>query len=234
MSQLARRVSRIHKLLGLVIGLQLLFWTMSGLFFTLYPIETIRGDHLRKAPDYAALEVGTAVLLPPGDMLRDGGSVVTEMKLRPFVTGPIYEISGSDGVRLVDARTGETVSPISEDVARQIALAHWAGDGTLTSLTRVEDPPREAGSDTVLWRAAFHGDNEAVFWIDPNAGKVKAVRTTKWRLFDVLWRFHIMDITGADRFDSWWLKVAAFLGLTLVLFGFGLLFQRASRGRLLK
>lgn len=234
MSQLARRVSRIHKLLGLVIGLQLLFWTVSGLFFTLYPIETIRGDHLRKAPDYATLDVGDKALLPPSVVLGEGGGVVTGVTLRPFVAGPVYEVSGSDGARLVDARTGAAVSPISEKVARQIALAHWAGDGTLTSLSRVETPPREAGSDTMLWRAAFQGDDKAIFWIDPDVGKVKAVRATKWRIFDVLWRFHIMDITGADRFDSWWLKVAAFLGFMLVLFGFGLLFQRARRGRLFK
>lgn len=234
MSKLSRRVSRIHKILGLVIGLQLLFWTVSGLFFTLYPIETIHGDHLRKAPDYAALDVGDAALLSPGIVMREGGGAVTGVTLRPFVTGPIYEVSGSDGVRLVDAWTGEAMSPISEETARQIALAHWAGDGALTSLAKVENPPREAGSDTMLWRAAFHGNDKAVFWIDPDAGKVKAVRATKWRIFDVLWRFHIMDITGADRFDSWWLKVAAFLGLMIVLFGFGLLFQRARRGRLLK
>ena len=60
------------------------------------------------------------------------------------------------------------------------------------------------------------------------------MRTGKWRIFDVLWRFHIMDVTGDDRFDSWWLKLFAFLGLTTVLFGIGLLVHRAMAGRLLR
>ncbi|MEQ9317215.1 MAG: hypothetical protein RLN72_15285, partial [Henriciella sp.] len=83
-------------------------------------------------------------------------------------------------------------------------------------------------------RVQFDGKDTATFWIDAEAARLVAVRTGKWRLFDALWRFHIMDLTGEDRFDSWWLKVFAFLGLTTVLFGFALLIQRASKGRLLK
>ncbi|MEL6414304.1 MAG: hypothetical protein AAFQ15_05120 [Pseudomonadota bacterium] len=44
MSLTARRFSRLHKIIGVVVGIQLFFWTVSGLFFTLFPIEVIRGD----------------------------------------------------------------------------------------------------------------------------------------------------------------------------------------------
>ena len=57
MSKGARQISRVHKLLGLVVGAQLLFWTVSGFCFTLFPIGTIRGEHLRAGPQ--PIEVAT-------------------------------------------------------------------------------------------------------------------------------------------------------------------------------
>ena len=37
---------KVHRWLGLIAGIQLLAWTVSGLYFTLIPIEEIHGDHL--------------------------------------------------------------------------------------------------------------------------------------------------------------------------------------------
>jgi hypothetical protein len=71
-------------------------------------------------------------------------------------------------------------------------------------------------------------------YFDANTGAVKAVRTTNWRIFDVLWRFHIMDVTGEDRFNTWWMKLFAFLALTMVLSGFVLIIDRVRKGRLLR
>ncbi len=41
-----------------------------------------------------------------------------------------------------------------------------------------------------------------------------------------------MDVTGKDRFDTWWLKLAAFVGLTIVLTGLVLGVDRWRNGRL--
>ena len=228
MSINARRVARAHKLLGLVVGFQLLFWTVSGLFFTLFPIEQIRGEHLRKpAPmvDIASLET-----LAPPQVTGDAKAV----QLRQVLGRPVWEVSGDGWTALYEASTGEQLSPLGETAVRRIAEEAWAGRGYATTVERIDHPPREAFTGKPLWRVEFEGLDSAVFWVDAEAAKITAVRTTKWRIFDVLWRFHIMDITGEDRFDSWWLKVFAFLGLTSVLFGFALLIQRASKGRLLK
>ena len=223
-------IRRAHKILGLVIGVLFLFWTMSGLFFTLYPIEQIRGEHLVDKSLSAAPDFGETELLSPTFVLGAAETVT----LRRGHTGPVYEVSGEGFARVHDAVTGARLTPLDKDSAANLAQLYWTGEGTLTQIDYVETPPREAGSASPLWRVKFDGAQPATLWIDPDRAKLKAVRTTHWRIFDVLWRFHILDITGADRFDSWWLRLAAFLGLTLVLFGFALLIDRARQGRLLK
>ncbi|RIJ32432.1 PepSY domain-containing protein [Henriciella mobilis] len=228
MSRNARRLARAHKLVGLVVGLQLLFWTASGLFFTLFPIEQIRGEHLRK--ESASMDAADLAGIVPPPL----SGPVEQLELRVILGQPVWEAASESGSQLFDARSGSLLPAPDADAVRAIAEAAWAGDGAVTSVELVERPPREAFSGKPLWRVDFDGADRATFWVDPDTREVKAVRTGKWRLFDVLWRFHIMDVTGDDRFDSWWLKLFAFLGLTTVLFGIGLLVHRAMAGRLLR
>ena len=51
--KITRRMRQIHNVLALVVGTQILLWMGSGLYFTLFPIETVRGEHLR-APQAAS------------------------------------------------------------------------------------------------------------------------------------------------------------------------------------
>ena len=228
MSKQARRISRAHKLLGLVIGIQILFWTASGFYFTLFPIERIHGDHLRHeapAPDFSDLgDIAAPQLTLPA----------AQLEIREVLGRPVWVARGDGWTGLYETTTGEQLSPLGEAAVRKIAEEAWAGQGEIVSVERIDNPPRETFSKKPLWRVQFDGKDKATFWVDAEEAKILAVRTGEWRLFDVLWRFHIMDVTGEDRFDTWWLKIAAFLGLTTVLFGLALLVQRALRGRLLK
>jgi hypothetical protein len=172
MSINARRVARVHKLLGLVVGFQLLFWTVSGLFFTLFPIEQIRGEHLRKpAPmvDIASLET-----LAPPQVTGDAKAV----QLRQVLGRPVWEVSGDGWTALYEASTGEQLSPLGETAVRRIAEEAWAGRGYATTVERIDHPPREAFTGKPLWRVEFEGLDSAVFWVDAEAAKITAVRTT--------------------------------------------------------
>ena len=44
--QLAHVASFVHKWLALLVGVQIVFWVASGLFFTLFPIQQIRSENL--------------------------------------------------------------------------------------------------------------------------------------------------------------------------------------------
>jgi hypothetical protein len=42
------KIRTIHKYLGLIIGVQFLLWTISGLYFSWTDIDEIHGDNFRK------------------------------------------------------------------------------------------------------------------------------------------------------------------------------------------
>ena len=55
-------VRRSHRVLGLVIGVQLLLWTLSGAFFAWTDLVEIHGDHLRVPA--APLKIGNDWVSP--------------------------------------------------------------------------------------------------------------------------------------------------------------------------
>lgn len=227
-----RAWSRLHKIFGLVIGLQVLFWMASGFYFTLYPIENIRGDHLRAEIDHGKLEA-SEVTLTVQEAIDASSIWAFQAELKMFMKRPVWKVSNSHDTRLIDAMTGEKISPISEGLARAIVTEGVPGlakdNGTYFLLE--ENAPREYGGRLPVWVFETEGAGERVY-LDPMTAEIRAVRTTEWRIFDVFWRFHIMDVTGDDRFDSWWMKLAAFLGLAITITGFAILYHRLIRGRL--
>ncbi len=228
MAALRNSIRRAHKFLALIIGVQFLFWTLSGLFFTIHPIDEIRGEHLRHEVLQSTVGFDRA-LVAPNTLVSNAEQVL----LLPGLSGPWYEVKTKVGYAVYDARNGSRLTPWNEEEATTLATAYWKGDGQISSVKLENDPPREAASSSPLWRVQFEGADSATFWVYSDRAGLRAVRTTNWRIFDILWRVHIMDFTGEDKIHSWWLRLAAFLGLTVVLFGIALLVDRAIRGRLL-
>lgn len=226
---------RLHNLLGLIVGAQVVLWVASGLFFTLRPIEMVRGDHLRSGAHEMMAEV-PAALAPPADILAAAGEPVMALRLKPWLGRPVWEADMHSGKALFDAASGAALSPVSEDNARRIAESGWAGEGRLASLTLQDPAPPEAGrgAGRAMWRAEFEGEQSATFWIDPQAGEIAAVRTAWWRTFDLFWGLHIMDWTSRETISTWWMKLFAFGALMLSLAGVWLVVDRLVKGRLLK
>ena len=56
-------VRRTHKWLALVVGVQVLLWTLTGFYMVVVHIDTIHGDHLVRAPASQPFEL--TGLAPP-------------------------------------------------------------------------------------------------------------------------------------------------------------------------
>jgi uncharacterized iron-regulated membrane protein len=223
-----RFLFRAHIWLGWIVGLQLLFWTLSGVVMTAMPIEAVRGEHLR-APVAAPPLAAATGLVAPETLLARAGADGDTLTLRWLAGRPVWELRGTgQPARLFDARSG---APFVLDAALMSALARarYAGTGRLVAVEPVDPaaPPLEFRRDTPAWVARFDDAEATRFYLDAGTGELLAVRTRRWRLFDLMWGLHIMDLKGREDMNHPLLVGMAGLALASVLGGLVLLGWRA-------
>ncbi len=224
-------IRKAHRWLGLAIGVQLLAWTISGLYFSIIPIEEIRGEHLTEpveeplgrlpadllGPDLVEARLATAVpgsRLESMQLLRRGESVF----YRAVLTG-----TGGSDPRLVDARTGAVVPPLDEAGARRRARALFKHDVPVAAveyLTEVAPDSEYRGKPLPAWRVRFDHPSGVAVYLSAATGELTARRTDAWRVFDFLWMLHILDFESRDDFNHWLLRTLSVLGVITVVSGF--------------
>jgi uncharacterized iron-regulated membrane protein len=136
--------AQIHKWLALIVGVQVLFWVASGLFFAIFPIEQVRSEHRIAQHDPAplsALVADVSALLPEAptkvtyerDAAGDAVAVAEFAERRPI---------------LIDLEDWRVASPLTAEAAAQIAQAYttggprYSGDSSVTRRrSRTRGPP---------------------------------------------------------------------------------------------
>ena len=223
---LSRNLRKLHLWFGIGIGLQLGLWLISGLFMTLFPIDQVRGTHLRAehAPQIVSPNLD---VLGPADIVSKHTLRPQSLTLKMLNEQPVYIVTSEDQTQVFDAKTGALREPLDEALATQIAVSSYAGRSTQTAASFFEvKAPREYGRDGPVWRIDFKKPDAASFYVDATTAEVKAVRTGLWRTFDFMWGLHIMDWSNRENFNSWWLKAVAALSVFFFLTGFALVVLR--------
>ncbi len=171
----------------------LLFWTASGLFMASQPIETVRGEHLKRPP-------APLILTAPVTAPVTGPRPVKTMTLEARSGGTKWIVTYLDGGgRLADPATGALLPRIDAAMAATLARAAFAGSARLQSVSRTaaDAPPLDLRRNRPAWRATFH-DGTSVY-IDADTGAVLATRTRFWRAYDFMWGLHIMDLQTREK-----------------------------------
>ena len=221
----------LHRWFGLVVGLQVLIWLATGLYMVIIDLDFIHGDPLVKNTQQA--------ISPPASplvsltTLRQQYPDATAIGLRPVMGKPFFTITTGGSRYLINAKSGEVVSPLNEKTAREIAVFHFNGDGPVRNIELLSDnPPTEIGRRPLpLWRVDFDDRFNTSFYIDPYTGTLATRRHQYWRLFDFFFMLHIMDYDERTDVHNLLLKVAQFTGLSFGIFGLWLLFYSFKRRR---
>jgi uncharacterized iron-regulated membrane protein len=229
-ARLARRVASIHKWLGLILGAQLVVWTCTGLFFTLFPLAEVRGEALVHPAQHFSVDMRRVKVSSTQALNTVAEDRPQQAILRPLAGNPVYEIRAEIGVFLVNAETGEVIQGVDEDLARKIASNAWAGPGLLQSVEEIKKAPHEAGVTGHVWAAHFAGDGHPTLYVSAVNGQLGAARTDLWRLYDFFYGLHVMDYIDHENAHQPWTIAAAILAISVVLFGITLLVHRFTRG----
>ena len=212
-----RTTQAVHRWLGLVTGVQLLFWCAGGFVFSTHDIEWVRGNHGRDKSPPATLPADGIATSPAEAIAASGLAGVHEVTLTTLLDKPIYRLVGQGGSALVDAASGEAFV-IDEAQARQIAQADRSKKPEVTqAVLIIGDAPTEfRGRDLPAWRVELADADNTHVYIDQSTGAIAARRNDAWRRFDFFWMLHTMDYSGRDDFNTPWLVGFSVLGLLSV------------------
>jgi len=219
----AKYLTRIHKWAGLVLAVQILFWFGSGFFMTVFPINDVRGRHI--AQD-VQLSLTDTSLVPIEIAMTSYEGALDSAQLVSIAGQPAYILNGDSGEQIINAKTGKAVLALEEADIRDMAERFYKGEGQITSLVKLSETPREYQGPHPVWQVWYDDASKTRLYINAQTGQLATVRTRLWRVFDFVWRLHIMDVTGEDSFNTWWLRLASFLAFLFALSGIGLLWHR--------
>lgn len=216
---------KLHKWIGLAIGLQVAIWMLSGLAMGLLSHDRVEGHHNSVHVSQSPIAPGAGALLEPGAILarlHDGASPL-DIQLLSLLDQPVYRVAMSDGVALFSARDGSRLS-IDETSARTLARADYAGDGQIVEVSKIQAPTMEVRRHSgPVWRVNFEDKDDTSLYLSAEDGAILERRNASWRLFDVFWMLHIMDYQGREDFNNnfaiFFSLAAAWFAITgLVLF----------------
>ncbi len=211
----ALKIRKVHRYLGLFLGIQFLMWTVSGLYFSWTDIDEIHGDHFR-ATTQVPLVFDS--LVSPTSLPQI--SQVSTLELRDIGGIPHYWINEEI---LINAMTGKVRDGISKEEASQVAARNMRADLKVTEIVRVDSVGNHheyRGRPLPAYVISYESSENIKAYVSLANGAFQTLRHRDWRWFDFLWMTHTMDYQGRDDFNTMLLRAFSLLGLITVLSGF--------------
>ncbi len=233
-----------HDVTGVVFGLLVLTWALSGLLEVLGvgndprpgQAERVRGGNVR----WAGIRVGEAAALTSVRKFAGGPAIPKAINVAQFEGRPGYKFILEDGrTYWVDAESGALRGELTPDAVKQ-AAQHVLGPGShISSVERVDKYDAyyyaRHGREKHLpaWRVSFDDTDHSVLYLDTVSGTPigfvdGATRSWRW------WRdgLHDLDLPALNNNRPWWDLVVLPLmigGTISAITGIWLLIRRLRR-----
>ena len=195
-------IRKIHRYLSIFIAVQLLLWTISGIYFAFNKIEMVRGEQYR-----LPLEIEYRIFKRLGQEIietNDNGA-------KTYSTHPensaVNILSAEEAMTIAKETT--SLNPVS------VSLIEKAERGVEYRDRRL--PIYKVSTDT---------DDGINIYVDSMTGDIAAIRSDSWRAWDLLWALHIMDYQDRDNINNILLKIFSVLALISSITGIILFFKK--------
>jgi len=224
-----RLLKKLHKWVGLLIGIQVLLWLLSGLVISLLDPQIVSGKQWAVTSETVAQTLGPLKLLEPAELPPALLKGATGIDLMTRHGKPVYLVRNTDGENLVDAMHASVITT-EKSGAEQLARKDFGGDGKIISIESGMAPDRETrNSHGAYWRVNFSDPASTSIYISASTGELLERRNSFWRVRDFFWMLHIMDYPGRENFNNPLIITVALIAIWLGISGFMLLFGSFSR-----
>ena len=190
-----------HRYLSIFVSIQLLLWTVSGIYFAYNKIELVRGEQYR---------------LPKDIEYR----IFDRLGLTLIETN----IDGKKSYQTYPER--EFIKPLT----KQEALLITSQKTTLNPLEAIliEDvkPGSEYRGALPAYKVKTDSKDKINVYVGYMTGDISSIRSDSWRIWDLMWSLHIMDYRERDNINNILLKFLSVLALITSLSGITLFFVK--------
>jgi hypothetical protein len=202
----------------LFVGLQFVVWSITGTYMVVFDIDYIHGDGLvveqqaflkKEQVNYSITELYAKY------------PKAKDIELTRLADDAVYRFNEGKNKYLLNASTGESLSPINEEYAVLIAKNQYRySNDDIKSIRLIKKNPPFELSDRHLpvWRIDFDDFSSSSFYISVETGELVTKRHTFWRLFDWMFSFHVMDYVEEDASNK---LLLVFVVLSLIASVFG-------------
>ena len=207
-------VRSFHKYLSLAISIQLLLWTISGIYFAFNKIELIRGEQYLLEQEISEVSL---------DEIRNTFNA-KNLSILKRLDQWIIRVEDGSSVYYTDLNGNKLTSLTKEQVKLAVKGQTSLTPVNVTRITSSSDGSEYRGRELPLFKVTTSSEDEVNVYVDAVSGEVKAIRSDSWRWWDLLWSLHIMDYTERENIDNFLLKIFSILALISSLSGITLFF----------
>ena len=216
-------VRNTHKYLSFFISDQLFLWTVSGIYFAFYKIELVRGEQYRLTESFP-INI---------DEVKFSRSDVQHVKAINRLGEIIFVVSGSKGIEYLDP-FGAPVNKLNKNEVFEIVSSSSTLEPIdLEEITESSKGSEYRGRDLPLYKVTSLNDKDKKInlYLNVFSGEITAVRSLQWRIWDLMWGFHIMDWQTRDKINNIFLKIFSILALVSSISGILLFFKVDYKSR---
>ena len=195
-------IRKIHRYLSIFIAIQLLLWTISGIYFAFNKIELIRGEQYRLPLD-KELRIFTRL-----------DQQIIEENINGIKTYSTYP----DGKK-INVLTQEEALVIAKIKTSLIPI-------NATLITEDSAGSEYRGRPLPLYKISTDTKEKINIYVNPMTGDILSIRSDSWRIWDFFWALHIMDYKDRENINNILLKIFSILALVTSVSGIVLFFSR--------
>ena len=191
----------LHRYLSIFVSIQLLLWTISGIYFAYNKIELVRGEQYRlpKNVEYRIFD-------------RLGISIIETIEYgeKSYKTYP----------------EGNVIKPLTKEEAIKITAQKTTLNPLEVSLVTELYPGAEYRGSLPVYKVKTDTKDDINVYVGYMTGDIGSIRSDSWRIWDLMWSLHIMDYRERDNINNILLRILSILALVTSISGITLFFVK--------
>ena len=236
--KLSLRTRRIHRYLGISIGIQFLFWTLGGLYFSWNNMKDVHGKTLVDKAEYNfAFEYNEPVrklFNVIQEPIKSVEAIVVhkDSLLRVATSSKNYLLKLN--INQYSVKESLTESQIRAFVESRLKEKIEIKEVTYLTKENISKSHEYREKPLPVYAVTLDHPTNTKVYVHPELAKITSVRNDNWRRFDFLWMLHVMDFETRDHITNWTLRIFSVLGLATIFSGFYLFYLSSPTIRKIK